>query len=50
MKKPTLRTAIYRRESWWHRDHSVSAQLMVIRRYARKHGLKIVRVATDGKS
>ena len=44
------RAAVYVRKSRRQRDHSVAAQLKVIRRYARKHGLKIMKVATDGES
>ena len=50
MKKRTHRTAAYGRKSGRHPNHSVAAQLKVIRRYARRRGLKIVRVATDGES
>jgi hypothetical protein len=50
MKKRTHRTAAYGRKSGRQLDHSVAAQLKVIRRYARQRGLKIVSVATDGES
>lgn len=49
-RKRTLQTAAYGRKSGRHQNHSVAAQLKVIRRYARQRGLKIVRVATDGES
>jgi hypothetical protein len=50
MKKLTHRTTIYSRKFGRHPDNPVAAQLKVIRRYARKHGLKIMKVATDGES
>ena len=50
MKKRTNRAAVYLRKYGRHPDDSVAAQVQVIRRHARQHGLKIVRVATDGNS
>ena len=50
MKKRTKRAVVYMRESGRHAGDSVAAQLKAIRRYARQHGLKIVKEATDGES
>ena len=47
MKKRTHRTAAYGRKSGRQLDHSVAAQLKVIRKYAKHHGFEIVRTYAD---
>jgi hypothetical protein len=49
MKRRRNRAAAYVRKSGQHPDDSIAAQLRVIREYARRRGLKIVKVATDGE-
>jgi len=50
MKPKRNRAAAYARRSGRHPDDSIAAQLKAIRKYARRRGLKIVKVATDRES
>ena len=50
MKRKRNRAAAYARKSGQCPDDSIAAQLKVIRQYARRRGLKIVKTFTDGES
>lgn len=45
-----IRTASHARKSGQRQDDSPAAQMKAIGRHAHQHGLKIVKMATDGES
>jgi DNA invertase Pin-like site-specific DNA recombinase len=46
-KLPTVSTAVYVRKSSKHRQFSISNQMRVIRKYAKRRGLKIENKYSD---
>jgi hypothetical protein len=47
-KLPTKSAAVYVRKSKKHRQFSISDQMRMIRKYAKRRGLKIKRTYSDG--